>query len=1783
MDINRDASDKHKGITLQKLRAIKLALDTIIINPKAQFHVAIESDGDVFIYSNNRRLIEENKNYESKNFSFFSKQILNTLVYFLDYWLKESVNKSENIIYSFYSTNSISKENYTKKIKSLGIDALPKEPILLLLQSKSWNGENNLIEICKKAILSEYEEQYRGKNNNYTTLEKFSDNDWKQFFSQIIWNFRMPNDVDLSFEVRKSILKYGELKNIDIKGKELFIEAMLRKVLEDKQNEKDVTQRYLTDEILELICYRINNNPIDKNLFRYIDYDYKEIIKSMNFFISSFIKDKYFSVNNNHNKLPFFISRKVKYHTSEIKIKTNDLEQKNPKLLTENVIIGELNVFINDLKPVFLFGEIGSGKSSMIAQYALQENDEDNLSILIPVNYIKGKITPDFSSLFSCVDNFINSNISNKDPLFNFEFLINNRPVKLLFDGLDELGSAEAKYLIKHLKKIFNDYSDLIIVATGRPIELQSIINFNDWNCLTTIDLAENEVLEILQNEAIASGLESEIAKEDAIQRLEFLKSRSELSLLAKTPLVVCLIRNFLSENLYEETLGTLMYQILLKRLKWDEVDLKSNYPNFFNEFPEETQRENIISVIAEEIFTSESKKINDIKLKQIVTNNVLENIPFRNQVISEAILFYKNLFLQLNDNYYSFISQPLLEVCYSVKLSERINNKDFILDTNFNTWRPYTFAIAISKLKYDITQQFKDTVIKSLDDFLINENRIPIASIIVSESKNKDIAKHFVTKLSKFSFRPLRTWSKNGMWGAPDTYTPFTIADSIYLSGTKGIDWFLEEYVNPIHPISHNEDTIVRVVLGNLFYIKKFNIDDLNKQILLDAVKYHLTARTLSCQYFLPVICLVIPDEIQIEYKSVMLVQMLDDRIYSKQSKELIDIEIKKGNKHFILDAIEKIAIKDEGKNFMSLYLYLDLYEDKNHINKTIIDKIIKLSVEEDEKLLLKLLDVVSESTLESYLRFSVLNNTKISDYAAILLFNKFGERNPYLIARPILGKTQFYNHYTEERKKILNEILFGSSNEVSNFFFSFRPRSNHFKGGLMELYIYYFIKFLTNTNKIFKNDFFYIINNHPDYPILNRYSEIRNAYKNLFIKKPQYVDFLKEGTQHIDSKIRYNANCLLLACFPENSEHELESIIYSASNMDSDTYQWLGFCMKLNYDKIILENLKNKLYSFPEQSKIYLLFILYHQNISLSDEEINILLEGLLGKGSMFDVSNFLLEQKDSVKLATQAKFLPKFLNILHGDNLALAMRVAGTLLSYHYESISNYDLGKAYVYQCQNWVKELYDFDNYHSHLLEDLDFIKGFNEANDLLLKETGKDSNLLLYKKLIIEKNNLWLEFILKLTHEGEFDSDFKLELLYNWLLSLRKKEKELTEGVGVAARELLEYPAIIENYNFHNYFPYYALIADEFTEKNINNLESSLLQYRNKSELQVALLSRIGYIPAYFNEEDSKTYLSVFSKNISSTILRMEKSDIDKIFLDSEILPNSIIAYIESILFFNVYSDDELKDIAKKGKIASIVVALLIFCKNLMIDFTTILNAIDYKASYFNRSSVSNILEEALFIIKEEMLKIDDWKILYVTNIKKEINEERDKIGNNIVENFKELLSLNADIEVYYLQIFFENLLRTPYYLKLDLMYMIFDFVLNKLHESDYFTLSKEIENNIKILKNNTLTGSYKDESISLLWMFSLIAFYIDGEKRDYSVFAFLKGLESIFLVKTNRNYLNSNGEQVKITSRDLLLHSDSILQKISPNIIKSVFIEGTIYAEPEIRSLCLIFQAFAK
>lgn len=1780
MDIKRDASDKHKGIKLQKLRAIKLAFDTIIANPKTQFHVAIESDGDVFIYSDNRKFIEENKNYESKNFSFFSHQILNTLVYFLDYWLKDTVNKSPNVIFSFYSTNSISKEYSTEKVKDLNIK-LPEKPILELLVNKEWDLENTLVEICKKAILKEYEKQYKGKNNKYLILEEFSNDEWKSFFSQVVWNFEMPANDDLENEVLILIRKYATIKNINIDSKEAFIQAMLRQRLEDKQDEGDTANRYLTDESLELIFHQIANQPINKSMYKYVDFDYKIFVQNIKDFTSSFLKEKYFSVNNKKD-LPKFLYRNVKKHNSEIKIQTSHLEETRPDNLIKNVIVGDIDSFINDVKPIFLFGEIGSGKSSIIAQYVIDKNNEDNLCLLIPVNSIKGKVTSDFISLFECINQFINSNILVQVAFFNFEFIINNRPVTIVLDGLDELNNHEARYVLRHLEKLNKDYSEITIIATGRPIELQSIINFNDWNCLTTIELTENEVLEILKNEAIAANIPEEHVTNDAIKRLDFLKSRNELSLLAKTPLVVCLLRDFLTERVEDETLGTLMYKVLLKRLEWDEIDLKTNYFNFFNEFPTAIQRENIIAIIAEKIFLSQTKQIKDVQLSQIIIDS-LENVENKNKIIPETILFYKNLFLQLNGNSFSFISQPLLEIAYSLKLAENIKDKSFFIDISDHNWRSLSFAIAVNRLKgYAI--ELNKSIFKILKKLLVYEDNIPIAAIIVSESKNSELAKLFISEISKLEFRPIKTWSKGSFFGEPDTYSPYAIAETIHLAGDSGFNWYFEEYLNPIHPIHSSEESQIKAILGSYFFIDKFSLNETKKSKLINIVDYHLGARSQSCSYFIPLFVLIAPEKFDLKTRCIMLAQLLHHRLYNSKCKELLLLESKQGNKNLVLDALEiVISNQDENKD-ETLSFWLNTCDNFDEINKTIVHKIIKNISNGKYKLYDELILKLPENDLITYLRYCVLIDNDVSEFAAILLYSKFNERDFYLITRPLLSKTQFYDIKHNDRKKILDDLLLNNPLISLKFLLTYIPKRKNSKDEIQETYIYYFNKVLKNVDEIHKQEFLYVVNKLPEYPILSRYPEIRNSYKELVNSKPQYLDFLKEATQHLDFRLRFNANSILLACFPENAKKELENIIFSASSRIFDRDEWFRFCLKLNYSDDVLNYLKSILPDLPALSRYYALFILYYQNVFLSEDNLNELIEGLTGEAYFFDLGDPFKPQHDIKRLGKQNEFYPELINILDGNEFDKASRAAGILIDYHFEKLSYYELGKAYVYICESWERNLYNFDKYKKELFDKKEFLEGFDAANKIFENKFGKASLLKLYKNTIIDSKDLWLDFIKKLIYDDKFPDNYKIELFYKWLITLRKKTPSITSEAGIAAKDLLTYPAVKDDHKFKSLYPYFYLIADEFGTLDKKEIENILLNYECSDDIAVSFLSKLGYIPNDFRPDHFlSSHIKIFSENKTIKISKNDPKEIEKIFFDTETIPNNISEYIESIILFDLYTNEELTAIEQKGNIACFVVSIIRFCRNEGLTFKTILNAINEVGWPYYRNVLTQTFRESLFIIKEKLLDSKESLDRYILELKEDVDNKKRMIGNPVVDNFQELFQLEAPIEFKYLNILFDELINSPYSFNLNLMNNIFYFITNKLKEEDSDLLSLEVEKRIKVLTSNYSRKGLNDEVIPLLWMFSLISFYLEKEEKEYSSLGFLKGLESIFIMNADRNYNISENKKVVMRGRELMLYSNIIYEKIPSSIFQQVIINGSLTGTPEIKAICIMLKGFVK
>ncbi len=132
--IKRDVGDKLKGFVLQRYKAVKYLFDKLESNPKSKLLVAVEYEGDVFLKDANGNMLLECKNYSpDSKFTINSKEIWNTLVYFIHYWAKLEFSETAN--FGFYATTNYTKERETDLLKELEI-SLPS------VDSIAWKSSN---------------------------------------------------------------------------------------------------------------------------------------------------------------------------------------------------------------------------------------------------------------------------------------------------------------------------------------------------------------------------------------------------------------------------------------------------------------------------------------------------------------------------------------------------------------------------------------------------------------------------------------------------------------------------------------------------------------------------------------------------------------------------------------------------------------------------------------------------------------------------------------------------------------------------------------------------------------------------------------------------------------------------------------------------------------------------------------------------------------------------------------------------------------------------------------------------------------------------------------------------------------------------------------------------------------------------------------------------------------------------------------------------------------------------------------------------------------------------------------------------------------------------------------------------------------------------------------------------------------------------------------------------------------------------------------------------------
>lgn len=1502
-------------------------------------------------------------------------------------------------------------------------------------------------------------------------------------------------------------------------------------------------------------------------------YDYTTLVKKSREYVESYVKQKLSAISQTKN-LPSIIDRKVAVHNIEERV--NRTQDNKIDLNTNDKNIAFIDELVTVGNPTFLFGELGSGKSTLVSNYILElaEEMEGLIPLLIPARFFLDKNINSISDINSIISKFINDEVTPYKKGFNIEkTLLNKKEVVLVIDGFDELNKSLAQKLLFKTGRLAKDFARLRVIATGRPIELKGL-DYSEWQCLEMISLSSNEREEILFHEAIADGLETYEAKKDSKTRLKILVENNELNGIATTPLILRLLRPHLTKNARNKTLGDLLYDIIQQRLgEWDAIqNREENIKDFKNEFPTPLSREKLLGEVAYKVYKSDSKSITKESLYKIIECEVNE-LSSKNKMISQGCQFFKNNFLQKNGDEFSFTLEPLFEFALGIYIYNRFNLNESIRlkSDNGYLWREFSFALTIARRKSAIGEM-RDKLIIYFNEIFNwpNKASIPVTSILVYESRDKVLAEKVLIFLNKCDFRPIVFYQDFKSLSA------IAIAYLIYLNEKKGFYWFYENYLNPIYPIDMSESRIFTPVLQNWIVFCDYKLTREQKNILSNIPKFHIESNSWGCNNLLPSLVMVLPDVFKIDMRLKLYAKNLSSNLFKQKARKYITKEFENFEQKVLL-SLEIEAEKEKYDNSIS-ELWLELSDNKPTIS--ILNNLVRtINIDIDRVLLNEVKNRIGENNLKSYLKWCVLKNNKLASYAAILLY-EMGEENLHLLGQGLLeglhdgGKVK-------SAEEILNNIIKANEEKGLKWLVERFSKADGLNGAHSG-YWRILLRELNNTDKKNENLLDTVIPYLGKF-ILPRYPEIRREFQILLSNDFNYKKILEKNLNSLNEIRRFNSACILVCSFPEEQKRAIEIVIKSVSRL-SDYREWNKFCMKLSFGQPVLEHIKKILNSLLPLQKTFALCLLYHNDCNLNNDEFEELIEGLLGKGYLFD-SNATIKDDNIDPILSDETAYEMLLFNLENENIDKAESAAQALLRYHEDKLSV----KEYA-QCFGMY-----FDRMSNVVLnnasEKMDEVIKDKEYKDEIMKtcidknnKEFKESFLFLYLKSF-ENKDIWKDILWKATFGKSFLGPNDMYSYFMWIYNKAKEDSIIREVLGKASIDFLDKSNIKENQRYNDEIFWIALFADEFGDLKQESLRKMLINYKSiNEEIVASLLARLNYIPDEF-EPKKQRYLikkELVRKDNSENIL---EKDILEVIRDSNEIDQQFIKYIGIVLKNDIINEDKVTEIALKSKFGLLFATIIDFCRKDSFenyDWLANILTIELSRNYQNNEAASSLVI-SIKIIREVILKDSDKVNDYLKAIENKIRGEDNFRRTDL---YKELLKVPHIFNINMLPGLFSEISDGFMNFDFELAYYLINFLLQDFSEDELKKVKSELKKVVRCI-NGQINKPYnrKYRGLSEL-VFSLSFFYFYDEKDLESEQLFLLGLKSIFIhdnsVKIKRKSPIDKYEK-QFFAKDIMNIIYPLLDKVSPQIIHSCIKRGVESDNIEIAMCCKILFSLIK
>lgn len=1078
--------------------------------------------------------------------------------------------------------------------------------------------------------------------------------------------------------------------------------------------------------------------------------------------------------------------------------------------------------------------------------------------------------------------------------------------------------------------------------------------------------------------------------------------------------------------------------------------------------------------------------------------------------------------------------------------------------------WREYSFAAAITRRKNNITElktYFHNYIKELLKQY--KEDVLPAVALIISELDDPDTALEFISQFKKFSFRPLRYYMDVRSLSAA------SYAKWFFLAGEEGFNWFFERYIDPKYPTTvtmgrGEEDLIFKYWL----IYSNFNISSKHYNMLSSVIEPCLNVQSWYSTNILESISLVVSDFPKYEEYISFIVKNLNSNVTREQAISILKNEATKGNSEVILDCLASSCKINESGDTSAARLWIELCTEKPPIS--IINNIISGSIRESDLCLLTEIGKrLGDKCLKGYINWCTLKDSKLATMSALILYNQ-GVRDLYKLGKGlILGLHD--GGKISGAEEALRDIIFLDLETglewLANEFNSMDRDSAHSA---------YWRILLEGLNVIehARNGLFSSAISHLGEFILPRYPEIRRSFVNLLTSKNEYRDTLKRNLNSLDNDLRYNSACILLTCFPED-EVQAAEIVVKSTTVAFRRGEWNSFCMRIALGRKVLDYINSRIDSYLTVPKTFALALLYHNNYKLSNKCFNELVLGLLGKASGIDAHYSKSSDTSLKEILVQDSVVTILKESL--ENNELCKDAARTLITNHYQK-----LDKAMVAQCLCLFVDSFDnllFYEIYNKIMElfgDKDFLETVEKFCRRIQAKTSIEPIIGIYIRTL-KDITAWKDLLWAALFSGDRITRAEIERTMMWIFDKAWSDKNIAKYIGLYATEFLQHPSIRADRMYNNFIPWLTFLAHEYSD-NIKNeqLEYALNNFNHSEEINVVLLSRLGYIPEGYRHKNQGMNVDILTNKITKEEITLFEQVVD-VVRDADEIHKDFCLWVDKITIYGILDKNELSQIAIKSKNGALFASIVFYCRGELSDYSLLIRVIGKELSRDKNNQVVKSVIRANRIIRECISHSTTENKMYFSSLETIIREHN---HDNIVYLYKELLRYQADLKDDLLPKLLSELSEHSYNLDWELANLLAEYFV-KIEDEDR---KKYIVSELKKAIINI--ASELDEHSAWFdglrqWLFSLAIFYLNDDVDAESERVFLFGLQAIFIQRyhISRNFDHDYDYEL-FFAKDILNTIYPLIKKVPKRLIRQCINNGTNSDIPEINTCCRVMLA---